>query len=97
MFLHADTIVPQDFDKSVRGCLQSEASVAIGAFSFELDIPPQVSLWGRLSLRLIMWGANRRSMPFATDAMALDLQLSTCCKVKFGRWTAYEPTQKCMR
>lgn len=48
-------------------------TVAVGAFAFALSTPPEALPWyQRLSLRLIAWGANRRSAPFPPLPVAVE-------------------------
>lgn len=73
LFLHADTLLPFEFDKMVRATLKppqqgcSKAPVA-GAFALQIDAPLK-------SLRLIEWGVNWRSrffqMPYGDQAIFL--------------------------
>lgn len=37
MFLHADSVTPQDFDEILNECLQAPGNVG-GAFAFDVDI-----------------------------------------------------------
>jgi rSAM/selenodomain-associated transferase 2 len=74
LFLHADTILPPDFDKLVRGILYpTSASVPVaGAFTLSIDAPQ----W---QLRLVEWGANWRSrygqMPYGDQAIFLTAKM----------------------
>ena len=56
LFLHADTIVPDDYAALIRRALEDPA-VAAGAFSFRTD-------GSGAALRLVAWGANLRSSLF---------------------------------
>ena len=67
MFLHGDTRLPFNYLDGIRECLGEDGVIA-GAFSLAFDrITP--------SLRLIEWGANRRSrrgqLPYGDQALFL--------------------------
>ncbi|WP_420485281.1 TIGR04283 family arsenosugar biosynthesis glycosyltransferase [Iningainema tapete] len=65
LFLHADTLLPPEFDVMVRKALQQPTTVA-GAFALRIN----ASQW---SLRLVEWGVNWRSrflqMPYGDQAI----------------------------
>jgi len=65
LFLHADTRLPKDFDKSVFRALK-QPGVAAGAFELRIDSPDPV-------IRFIEYVANRRSrflkMPYGDQAV----------------------------
>ena len=67
LFLHADTLLPPEFDLMVRTSLYQPTTVA-GAFTLRIN----ASLW---SLRLVEWGVNWRShflqMPYGDQAIFL--------------------------
>ena len=50
LFLHADTLLPADFDIMVREALQDHSTVA-GAFALRINAPD-------ISLRLVEWGVR---------------------------------------
>lgn len=65
LFLHADTLLPANYDAQVRHVL-SRPEVAAGAFRLRIDS-------SRLALRCVAWGANLRSrwgaMPYGDQAL----------------------------
>jgi rSAM/selenodomain-associated transferase 2 len=65
LFLHADTVLPADFDVLIRSALQQPSSVG-GAFALRINAP-------HLGLRLIEWGVKWRSklfkMPYGDQAI----------------------------
>ena len=65
LFLHADTLLPADFDIMVREALQDHSTVA-GAFALRINAPD-------ISLRLVEWGVKWRSklfkMPYGDQAI----------------------------
>ena len=67
LFLHADTYLPNGFDRLVR---QTLAQPKVIAGAFELAIEGQAT-----GLRLVEWGVNRRSrlcqMPYGDQALFL--------------------------
>ncbi|MFZ7124602.1 MAG: TIGR04283 family arsenosugar biosynthesis glycosyltransferase [Desulfobacterales bacterium] len=71
LFLHADTRLPRRFDRAVRRALR-DPSVAAGAFSLRIDAPG-------IGLRLVEWGANRRSRtlgrPYGDQALFLSARI----------------------
>ncbi len=56
LFLHADTLLPEDYARRIHAALDDPSTVA-GAFRFRTD----ASGWG---MRLIEWGTNLRSAVF---------------------------------
>lgn len=65
LFLHADTVLPVDFDAMIRSALQQPSSVG-GAFALRINAPD-------LGLRLVEWGVKWRSklfkMPYGDQAI----------------------------
>jgi rSAM/selenodomain-associated transferase 2 len=65
LFLHADTVLPADFDTMIRIALQQPSTVA-GAFALRINAP-------QLGLRLVEWGVKLRSkwfnMPYGDQAI----------------------------
>jgi rSAM/selenodomain-associated transferase 2 len=65
VFLHADTVLPSGFDRTIREILTNPRTIA-GAFKLKID----GKSWG---LRLVEWGVNRRSqvfqMPYGDQAI----------------------------
>lgn len=69
LFLHADTRLPQSFDKMVYHALSApecDKQPVAGAFALSIDAPLQ-------SLRVVEWGVNWRSrwlqMPYGDQAI----------------------------
>ncbi len=56
LFLHADTLLPKNWDMTLRETLSS--GIALGAFSFSVDEPLP-------GIRWVEWGVNLRSHAFA--------------------------------
>lgn len=67
LFLHADTLLPADFDTMIRTALQQPQIVA-GAFSLRINAP-------QAGLRLVEWGVKLRSkylqMPYGDQGIFL--------------------------
>lgn len=65
LFLHADTLLPANFDRMIRSTLQQPNTVA-GAFSLRINAP-------QIGLRLVEWGVKWRSkylqMPYGDQAI----------------------------
>ena len=65
LFLHADTLLPANFDIMVREALQHHSTVA-GAFALRINAPD-------IGLRLVEWGVKWRSklfkMPYGDQAI----------------------------
>ncbi|MEM6752710.1 MAG: TIGR04283 family arsenosugar biosynthesis glycosyltransferase [Cyanobacteria bacterium P01_C01_bin.38] len=65
LFLHADTVLPTDFDAMIRSALQQPSSVG-GAFALRINAPD-------IGLRLVEWGVKLRSklfkMPYGDQAI----------------------------
>ena len=65
LFLHADTLLPINFDIMVRDALQQPSTVA-GAFALRINAPD-------IGLRLVEWGVKWRSklfkMPYGDQAI----------------------------
>ena len=65
LFLHADTVLPADFDAMIRTALQQPSSVG-GAFALRINAPD-------VGLRLVEWGVKWRSklfkMPYGDQAI----------------------------
>lgn len=65
LFLHADTRLPENFDKIAVSCLQKPGVVA-GAFEFQLDVLADEKLRSEESrlfifqMHLLAWGTKRR-------------------------------------
>jgi uncharacterized protein len=74
LFLHADTILPSNFETMVRATLQvplsgSKPAPVAGAFSLQID-DPLPSL--RAIERLVAWRSQRRQMPYGDQAIFLN-------------------------
>ena len=65
LFLHADTLLPANFDAMIRTALQQPLTVA-GAFALRINAP-------QANLRLVEWGVKYRSkwlqMPYGDQAI----------------------------
>lgn len=65
LFLHADTLLPANFDIMIRDALQQPSTVA-GAFALRINAPD-------IGLRLVEWGVKWRSklfkMPYGDQAI----------------------------
>ena len=65
LFLHADTLLPANFDDMIRTALQQPLTVA-GAFALRINAPD-------MGLRLVEWGVKYRSklfkMPYGDQAI----------------------------
>ncbi len=68
LFLHADTILPENFQEEVESCLHRKGAVA-GAFRLQLT-------GSNKGLGLISWGANMRSrlfqLPYGDQALFME-------------------------
>ncbi|MGB3654580.1 MAG: TIGR04283 family arsenosugar biosynthesis glycosyltransferase [Rivularia sp. (in: cyanobacteria)] len=71
LFLHADTLLPADFDAMIRTALQQPLSIA-GAFALRINAP-------QTGLRLIEWGVKLRSkwlqMPYGDQGIFTTKQI----------------------
>jgi hypothetical protein len=71
LFLHADTCLPEGFDRTIRQTL-AQPGVVAGAFRLAIDGP------GR-GLRWVEWGVNLRSrllqMPYGDQAIFLKAEV----------------------
>ncbi len=67
LFLHADTLLPDNFDEMIRSALQKPLIVA-GAFALKINAP-------KAALRLVEWGVKLRSkwfnMPYGDQGIFL--------------------------
>ncbi|MEA5598926.1 TIGR04283 family arsenosugar biosynthesis glycosyltransferase [Rivularia sp. UHCC 0363] len=65
LFLHADTVLPANFDAMIRTAIQQPLAVA-GAFSLRINAP-------QIGLRLVEWGVKLRSkwlqMPYGDQGI----------------------------
>ncbi|MBV6625085.1 MAG: TIGR04283 family arsenosugar biosynthesis glycosyltransferase [Rivularia sp. (in: Bacteria)] len=65
LFLHADTLLPANFDEMIRTAMQQPSTVA-GAFALRINAPD-------IGLRLVEWGVKWRSklfqMPYGDQAI----------------------------
>lgn len=68
LFLHADTLLPENFQEEIRACLGREGAVA-GAFRLHL-------VGEKKGLRIISWGANMRTrllqLPYGDQALFME-------------------------
>ena len=73
LFLHADTILPENFQEEVKSCLNKDRAVA-GAFRLQLT-------GSKKGLGLISWGANMRSrlfqLPYGDQAFFMGRKVFT--------------------
>ena len=71
LFLHADTLLPDGFDKLVRDAFE-QTDIAAGAFEFRMDATSP-------SLNVIQWFTNRRSrhrqMPYGDQGLFVKKEL----------------------
>ncbi len=65
LFLHADTLLPERFDRHVRGALSSPGVIA-GAFEFGVDL--EGKRYRRIE-RIINWRSRVLSMPYGDQAL----------------------------
>lgn len=73
LFLHADTLLPRGWDKTIHTALSSNHPPTIG--SFTLSLPDPISS----SLRVMLWGANIRArwcgLPYGDQGYFLTRQI----------------------
>jgi len=70
LFLHADTLLPKNFDQVARQVLVQPQTVA-GAFRLQIDDPT----WGlRIIERLVNWRSRWLQMPYGDQAIFLSRQ-----------------------
>ncbi len=71
LFLHADTLLPADFDAMIRTALQQPLNIA-GAFALRINAP-------QTGLRLVEWGVKLRSkwlqMPYGDQGIFITKQI----------------------
>ena len=71
LFLHADTLLPPNFDAMIREALQHQSIVA-GAFALQINAP-------QTGLRLVEWGVEWRSklfqMPYGDQGIFITKQI----------------------
>ncbi len=71
LFLHADTLLPPEFDRHIRRTL-SQPGVVAGAFALAIDAPD----WG---LRWVEWGVQLRSrwlqLPYGDQGLFMGVEV----------------------
>jgi rSAM/selenodomain-associated transferase 2 len=73
LFLHADTLLPLNFETKVRAALQpplagEDPAPVAGAFTLHIDAPQQRFRWIE---QLVAWRSQTRQMPYGDQAIFL--------------------------